>query len=137
MSETHFIGKVTQKAIVYHDGKILLNRDMGDDHYDLPGGRIDLGEEPALGLAREMREELGIEVEVGDPIHVCQTLWGREKTQHFFIVYEALLLSTLDEIMADGVEVEEVRWATPEELESIAIYSECVLAIKKYLSKKT
>lgn len=133
---THFVGKVTQKAIVYTDGKILLNRDVGDEHYDLPGGRIDMGEEPAHGLVREMREELGVEVEVGDPIHVCQTLWGSEKSPHFFIVYEATLLSALDEVIADGVEVEEVRWVTPEELESIAIYSECVFAVKKFLERR-
>ena len=35
--------------------------------YELPGGHIDYGEEMSTGLMREIQEELGIEVSLGDP----------------------------------------------------------------------
>ena len=35
--------------------------------YELPGGHIDFGEDPITGLKREIDEEFGMEVEVGDP----------------------------------------------------------------------
>ncbi len=73
MQSEHFIGKVTQKALIYKDGKILLNRDLrvGDEYFDLPGGRIHFGEDPAVGLMREIQEELNVHVTVGKPVYIC------------------------------------------------------------------
>lgn len=44
---------------------LLLNE---RDEWELPGGRIEIGESSAECLAREIREELNIEVEVGTPV---------------------------------------------------------------------
>lgn len=38
--------------------------------YELPGGHIDFGEDPVAGLRREIREEFGLEISVGDPFYV-------------------------------------------------------------------
>ena len=38
--------------------------------YELPGGHIDFGEDAVVGLKREIDEELGMKVEVGDPFFV-------------------------------------------------------------------
>lgn len=56
---------VTLKAAVWKGERLLLQReDQGDglETWDLPGGRIDPGEDLATALARELREELGVEV---------------------------------------------------------------------------
>lgn len=34
--------------------------------WELPGGKVDAGEDPAVALHRELREELGVVVELGD-----------------------------------------------------------------------
>ena len=56
-------------AVIEDDGKVLLTeRPAGKrlgGFWEFPGGKIDPGESPHQSLVRELREELGIEIEVG------------------------------------------------------------------------
>ena len=60
--------KVTA-AILFLDGKVLIaQRRPQDPHahrWEFPGGKIEGRESPRACLARELQEELGIEVRVG------------------------------------------------------------------------
>src|SRR3989442_151650 len=57
-------------ALVWRDGRLLIARRPEGTHlaglWEFPGGKTEPGETPAECIAREMREEMGIEVEVGD-----------------------------------------------------------------------
>jgi mutator protein MutT len=58
---------ITVRAIIKQDDKILLLRRSGDnpqfDHlYELPGGKVDFGEDPKAALQREVAEETGLEL---------------------------------------------------------------------------
>lgn len=62
------------------DGRILLQTATRIDFWVLPGGRAELGESAAETLRREMREELGLDVDVGRLLWVMEnffTLDGR------------------------------------------------------------
>lgn len=63
-------------AAIMRDGKILCARRPFDKNlggkWEFPGGKVKPGETYREALAREIREELGCEVEVGD--QVCTTL---------------------------------------------------------------
>lgn len=55
---------VSIKGVVLHQGRVLLLLNERDE-WDLPGGRPDPGEDHRTTLSREVREEAGLEVEVG------------------------------------------------------------------------
>ena len=59
---------VSVKGIITFDDECILLLNERDE-WELPGGKIDPGESPETCLAREIREELGIEVRVGRPVH--------------------------------------------------------------------
>jgi 8-oxo-dGTP pyrophosphatase MutT (NUDIX family) len=55
---------VSVKGILFHQHRVLLLlNDRGE--WELPGGRPDAGEGHEAALRREMREETGLDVEVG------------------------------------------------------------------------
>lgn len=67
--------EITVKAVVIKDGDkvLILKRPVNDDHgagkYDLPGGSLDAGEYMQEALKREVKEETGMEVEIGPIMH--------------------------------------------------------------------
>ncbi len=66
-----------QKAFILHDGHLLLVQKSADDphnpgKWEVPGGRMDFGEDVDDHIRREVREEVGLEVVPGSPFHVWQ-----------------------------------------------------------------
>jgi 8-oxo-dGTP diphosphatase len=59
-------------AVIIRDGAILCAQRGPDGHlpglWEFPGGKVEAGETPHHALAREIDEELGCQVDVGDRI---------------------------------------------------------------------
>lgn len=66
------------KGVLIHDGCVLLLLNARGE-WDLPGGRPDPGEDHRAALKREVREETGLDVEVGAALddHLFEVLPGR------------------------------------------------------------
>lgn len=79
-TEVHFEGKIAQKGIIVKENKVLLVRDprLEEVIWEIPGGRMNIGEEPREAVTREIREELGIEIVVGPVLHMEQFIQGNE-----------------------------------------------------------
>lgn len=64
-------------AILDAEGRLLLvkrRRNPEADHWGLPGGKLDFGETVTACIAREIFEELGIEITVGDLLCVVDQI---------------------------------------------------------------
>lgn len=56
---------ISVKGIIIEDGKVWLRKNERNE-WELPGGKLDEGEQPEQTVRREMKEELGFQVLVKD-----------------------------------------------------------------------
>lgn len=83
--------RVRVTGIVIEDGRLLLlNQDTPGTgrSWNLPGGKLEDGETLAGALAREMKEETGLDVEPGRLLYVCDHLPG-DGTHVMHMTFEA------------------------------------------------
>lgn len=62
MSNTYAI-PISVKGIVIEDGYVWLRKNERNE-WEIPGGKLDKGEQPEQTVVRELREELGFETTV-------------------------------------------------------------------------
>lgn len=69
--------RLSAYAVLTSDDRILLTRISARGHHvghwTLPGGGIDHGESPRTAVVREVREETGLDIDVGDLLDVHDT----------------------------------------------------------------
>jgi ADP-ribose pyrophosphatase YjhB (NUDIX family) len=64
-------------AVILRDGHVLLvqrGREPAYGFWSLPGGLVEVGESLRAATRREVREEVGLEVEVGDVVAVLDRI---------------------------------------------------------------
>jgi 8-oxo-dGTP pyrophosphatase MutT (NUDIX family) len=69
-------------AIATRNGRVLVQNIKGEATVFLPGGRVEQGESSGDTLVREMEEEFGHVVEVGDLVYVMESFYP-SRGQHF------------------------------------------------------
>jgi 8-oxo-dGTP diphosphatase len=68
--------RIAVKSFIVNNNNelLLIKRRANDPHcpeaWEIPGGRLELGEDPFEGLFRETKEETGLDIEVLNPLSV-------------------------------------------------------------------
>jgi 8-oxo-dGTP diphosphatase len=68
--------RIAVKSFILNDKNevLLIKRRDKDVHkpgaWEIPGGRLEIGENPFDGLKRETKEEVGLDIEIKNPIKV-------------------------------------------------------------------
>ena len=98
--------------IVNGKGEILLVRSYKwGSRYTVPGGHIELGEASEKAVRREVREEVGLEVEPIRLLLVQEAIYpeGYIKHEHF-IFLDYLCRTSSSDVKLDGKEIQECLW---------------------------
>lgn len=80
-------------AVFDETGRLLLiqrGRPPGEGTWGLPGGLIDLGETLEQAATREVKEELGIQIAVGDLVTTFESIYydAEGKIEYHYVVLE-------------------------------------------------
>ena len=79
------INSIAKGVIITSDYKIIVAQRSDSYEWDAPGGHIEEGEEPPFAFWREIKEELGIEVEEVQFLDMVETTWkGVSKDSYYF-----------------------------------------------------
>jgi ADP-ribose pyrophosphatase YjhB (NUDIX family) len=113
-----YIGQVSEHAVIVNDhNQILLlihknSNYQGKSH--LPGGRMELDDQPGLGLLREIKEETGITgVELILPC--SSSRWGGSEPVKYSVAYLARVAGCPLPVLPPHEDHESAEWVTPEE----------------------
>jgi ADP-ribose pyrophosphatase YjhB (NUDIX family)/uncharacterized RDD family membrane protein YckC len=115
-------------AVVRDDAdRVLLVRRADDGRWELPGGRVELGESAVEAVEREAAEESGLIVKVTtlagvytDPAHVIVDPATGEARQQFAVCFHALPVA--GEPRADGGEISEAAWVPADRLDQLPMH---------------
>ena len=132
--------KPTSSALIVNgEDKVLLLKRAIKPHFgkwDIPGGFLENGENPVVGLKREAKEELGIDVKPLEILTICVDNYGLEEDDFYtFNVFYKCKISD-GKIVLDQ-ENSEFKWFSKNEIpwKELA-FNNTTLALKALFNKK-
>lgn len=87
--------------------------------YELPGGHIDFGEDIVSGLQREVNEEFGMNISVGDPFAVFTYTNPIKGSHSIEVIYFAQFIDNIDGIKLNPEDHSEYGWFAENELDKV------------------
>jgi 8-oxo-dGTP diphosphatase len=126
-------------GVVIHEGRALLIKRGSEplkDQWSIPGGTLELGESIQEGVRRELREETGIEVRVGELIEVFDRIFrdAAGEIQYHFVIVDYLCEKVSGEANPAS-DVTDVAWVREEDLWNYKLTEAATRVIKKAFAK--
>jgi 8-oxo-dGTP diphosphatase len=109
---THRVGAF---AVIFDDaGRLLVSRRTDSGWFNLPGGGVDPAESVTEGLMREVREETGLEAEIGQLVGV----YSKPQKHEVVLVFRARACGGT---LAPSDEADHHVWVEPGELDHVKL----------------
>lgn len=88
-------------GIIIHNNKLLIHRNVNSDHYALPGGRVEIGENSEETIKREILEETGKEIEIKGYISTIENFFemNNQKYHEIMFVHKAEFTNEEDKLL--------------------------------------
>ena len=124
-------------AVIVRDGRALIVRRAHEPRkgeWSLPGGLLHLGESLADAVRREVREETGLDVELGPIIETFDRIHRDDggRIRYHFVIIDFVCWSPSGEAVA-GSDAEAVAWVTAEQIDEYGVNAHAKAVIVKGL----
>ena len=87
--------------------------------FELPGGHLEFGEDIIRGLKREILEEFGIRIKVGDPFAAFTYINKIKESHSIEVIYFATFIDHLEKILLNPEDHSEYIWLSEREINKI------------------
>ena len=74
-------------VVIIHNNKILVHRNVNSDHYALIGGRVEIGEDSASTVKREVEEETGKKIEITEYVSTIENFFEMKDSKYHEILF--------------------------------------------------
>lgn len=127
------IQQVSIKGILCRNGKVLILKTARSGRWELPGGRMDFGENAEQAFKREVREELGFKkVKLGKFVNIWSFISLRNGINHHFIILDFEFSTDEDKIKLSK-EHTDYKWIGINEINRIKMRAGHKKSLKNYL----
>lgn len=120
-------------AVMVMDGHVLIHRQVTDDHWALPGGRVEVMEDSQTSIIREVKEELGFDVKVDRLLWFTENFFDyKDRKFHEIGLYYQVTINddhftfTTEPFFGEEGERLVYQWVPVDQLEEILLYPEFV-----------
>jgi mutator protein MutT len=122
-------------AVIVDSGRVLLVKRAHEPlkgEWSLPGGAVDVGEALTDAVAREVREETGLEVRVGPVVEVIDRVHrtGDGRVEYHFVIVDYLCAPTGGRL-AHSSDADDVCWAPLDDLATYRLTPQAEAVIAK------
>ncbi len=128
---------IVSAAVIVEDGRVLLTQRKAGTHlegaWEFPGGKVEAGEDPRAALARELKEEIGIEADVGEIVDVTFHRYDDADKSVLLLFFEATRAKGSPEPRA--IDVAAFEWAGGEKLDPSRFPPADVAVLKKVATR--
>jgi 8-oxo-dGTP diphosphatase len=111
-SESGDVIRIAAAVIFNEAGHVLLVRKRGSSVFMQPGGKIEPHETPLAALARELREELRLEIDRDASLYLGK-FTAEAANEHGLMVEADAFETPLRGPVAAAAEIEEIIWVDP------------------------
>jgi 8-oxo-dGTP diphosphatase len=116
--------KITVCAFIYNNEQQLFvtkraeTKKILPGYFELPGGHVEFGEELEKALKREIREEFGLEITVGELVYAFTRVSNDGATHTVELIYLAQFTETNPIIQLNPADHSEYAWISHNELDN-------------------
>lgn len=130
---------IRSAGVIIHNNKILTHKNVNKNHYALPGGRVEIGENSEETVIRELHEELEKNTVITGDIATIENFFemDNKKYHEIYFVHKVEFVNDEDQIIdytlhnKEGKEYLQYEWLDLNKIDEYNILPKCIKSILK------